>query len=105
MLAIYIMQVFRTSYIVQIQLAILGIMAEECSSLVVTSHRLPQLPKSSEMIMTSHCFSKEPITTDSELVVSSLANKSPIQQTAFSVNKLYDQRHCNNDTHSDTNKM
>ena len=72
-------------------------MAEERSSLVVTSHRLPQLPKSSEMIMTSHCFSKEPITTDSELVVSSLA-KSP---TTFSVSKLYGQlqRHWNNDTH------
>ena len=76
-------------------------MAEERSSLVVTNHSLPQLPKSSEMIMTSHCFSKEPITTDSELVVSSLANKSPIQRTTFSVSKLYGQlqRHWNNDAH------
>ena len=65
-------------------------MAEECSSLVVTSHSLPQLPKSSEMIMTSHCFSKEPISTDSELVVSSLANKSLIQQTIATFSKLHD---------------
>ena len=44
-------------------------MAEERSSLVVTNHSLPQLPKSSEMVITSQCLSKEPITTDSELVV------------------------------------
>ena len=74
-------------------------MAEERSSLVVTNHSLPQLPKSSEMVITSQCLSKEPITTDSELVVSSLANKSPIQQTTFSVSKLQDQCHWNNDTH------
>ena len=76
-------------------------MAEERSSLVVTNRSLPQLPKSSEMIMTSHCFSKEPITTDSKLVVSSLANKSPSQQTTLSASKLHDGRHWNNDTHHD----
>ena len=74
-------------------------MDAEPSSLVVTNHSLPQLPKSSEMIITSHCFSKEPITTDSELVISSLTNnKSPIQQTTFSIGELHG-HHWNNNTH------
>ena len=59
------------------------------SSMAITKSYLPQLPKQTEMVMTTCWFSKEPTGPDlAEADVPSSTDELPVQQTTFLVGEL-----------------